>query len=42
MDYSTWFTELETFASQGVVKYLVANKTDKVIETCIYYMTVSD
>ncbi|KAK9899484.1 ras-domain-containing protein [Cystobasidium minutum MCA 4210] len=26
---NTWFTELDTFASQGVVKYVVANKTDK-------------
>lgn len=26
----TWFTELETFASQNVVKFIVGNKTDKV------------
>lgn len=27
--HSTWFTELDTFASQNVVKYIVGNKTDR-------------
>jgi len=26
---ATWFTELETFASQNVIKFIVGNKTDK-------------
>lgn len=25
----TWFTELETFANQNVIKYIIGNKTDK-------------
>ena len=30
LDCRTWFTELETFANQNVIKYIIGNKTDKV------------